>query len=110
PSGTPSPRAAPRTNVVLPAPRSPVSATTSPVSRTEATAWPSPSMSSGFGTWSSRTFVTGPDGRGRGRGPSEQAELLLDRLGPLGQRRLHRQEVLAQRRHLRRRLASAVQD
>src|SRR3954466_5099461 len=45
-SSTPSARAAPRTNVVLPAPRSPATSTTSPGRRSTASAAPSASVCS----------------------------------------------------------------
>src|SRR5439155_26734323 len=81
-SVTPRAFAAPFTNVVLPAPRSPVSTTTSPPDRTPATAAPSSCMASTVGTTSSRTAgTTAPEVPS-----SEQVELLLERLGPVGER------------------------
>src|SRR6266542_2608039 len=100
PSVTPRPRAAPWTKVVFPAPRSPVSATTSP------------------GTMSSSTRSIACDGTRAGSirptrtGPfrSEQSELLLGRLGPLVQGPADLREVGTERLHLLRRHAAAVQD
>src|SRR6266511_778443 len=118
PSVTPRPRAAPWTKVVFPAPRSPVSATTSPGTRTDATASPKALMSSALGTMSSSTRSIACDGTRAGSirptrtGPfrSEQSELLLGRLGPLVQGPADLREVGTERLHLLRRHAAAVQD
>src|SRR6266511_2455789 len=92
----PRARAAPRTNVVLPAPSSPVRAMTSPSRRSEATASPTAIVSSGAPAVSSSRIRT-------------------DRAVPrpaqhLGQRALDLLEVRAKGSHLRRGLAAAAKD
>src|ERR671935_2991959 len=93
---TPSALAAPCTKVVFPAPRSPVSETTSPGRSTDAMASPAALVSSGDDVESSRP--------GPATDASEQTELLLGARAH-GNRLLqdlpHRFEVRSQRGHLR---------
>src|SRR5439155_17609856 len=104
-SCTPRARAAPWTRVVFPAPRSPVSDTTSPDRSRPASASPSARVSSGEAV--ARSSPVAPTER------SEQPELLFgtgsDRNGLL-EDLPDRPEIRTQRRHLRAGLAPAVQD
>src|SRR5438552_2933512 len=98
---TPRPAAAPCTKTVLPAPRSPASATTSPGRSASEIARPSSRVSSA-------ELVTTPTEVSTA---SEQPELLLDRLGRrLAQDGEDRPEVRPQRLELCAGLAPPVQD
>src|SRR5262245_53620788 len=97
----PSPSTAPCTNAVLPAPRSPDRATTSPGRRVRPIARPRSRVSAAERVVSATEVPTA----------SEQTELLLGRLRPrLAQDRLDREEVRSERLELRAGLAAAVQD
>src|SRR3954470_22946379 len=98
---TPNARQAPRTNVVFPAPSSPLTSTTSPASSPAASRAPAASVCSGelleqaqlLDVIGWRLFV-GVLGKQGGQLGEVLAQELLDRVGPQGRRRVEDREQL----------------